>query len=203
MINIIYIEKHPISRKGFRSIFKNSDEINLIGTYKSIGDAELILNKNKIDVLVFGVNSISNKINTKKILKIISLDYNILLFGEYSHTEKIYFINKGVKGFLSKEASIKEIRNAIYKLSKSEIYIPMGTPNLMNYSNKKSIKRILSRREKEVLNLLFKGEKNSLIADKLNINPKTVYTYKQRALKKLNVKEIINAYSLIVLDDSI
>ena len=57
---------------------------------------------------------------------------------------------------LSKEAS-KEI-NAIYKLSKSEIYIPMGTPNLMNNSNKKSIKRILSRR-KEVLNLLFKGEK--------------------------------------------
>ena len=203
MINIIYIEKHPISRKGFRSIFKNSDEINLIGTYKSIGDAELILNKNKIDVLVFGLNSISSKINTKKILKIISLDYNILLFGEYSHTEKIYFINKGVKGFLSKEASIKEIRNAIYKLSKSEIYIPMGTPNLMNNSNKKSIKRILSRREKEVLNLLFKGEKNSLIAHKLNINPKTVYTYKQRALKKLNVKEIINAYSLIVLDDSI
>ena len=97
MINIIYIEKHPISRKGFRSIFKNSDEINLIGTYKSIGDAELILNKNKIDVLVFGLNSISSKINTKKILKIISLDYNILLFGEYSHTEKIYFINKGVK----------------------------------------------------------------------------------------------------------
>ena len=48
MINIIYIEKHPISRKGFRSIFKNSDEINLIGTYKSIGDAELILNKNNI-----------------------------------------------------------------------------------------------------------------------------------------------------------
>ena len=154
-------------------------------------------------MLVFGVNSISSKINTKRILKIISLNYNILLFGEYSHTEKIYFINKGVKGFLSKEASIKEIRNAIYKLSKSEIYIPMETPNLMNYSNKKSIKRILSRREKEVLNLLFKGEKNSLIADKLNINPKTVYTYKQRALKKLNVKEIINAYSLIVLDDSI
>ena len=79
----------------------------------------------------------------------------------------------------------------------------MQTPSLMEYSNKKSIKRILSRREKEVLNLLFKGEKNSLIANKLNINPKTVYTYKQRALKKLNVKEIINAYSLLVLDHSI
>ena len=157
------------------------------------------------------INLVNNKapqmavhVNSKELYKGLVLEQHVMDVDlREQNILKIYFINKGVKGFLSKEASIKEIRNAIYKLSKSEIYIPMGTPNLMNNSNKKSIKRILSRREKEVLNLLFKGEKNSLIADKLNINPKTVYTYKQRALKKLNVKEIINAYSLIVLDDSI
>ena len=82
-------------------------------------------------------------------------------------------------------------------MSKSEFYISDEKKYSIDNFRNRTVKRILSKREQEVLSLLFKGDKNIIIADKLKINPKTVNTYKTRALKKLRVKEIINAYSIL------
>ena len=48
----------------------------------------------------------------------------------------------------------------------------------------------LSSREIEVLNLLSSGKRNKDIANALNINEKTVSTYKTRLLKKLKVDNL-------------
>jgi len=50
----------------------------------------------------------------------------------------------------------------------------------------------LSTREIEVLKLLSSGRKNKEIAIELEINEKTVSTYKARLLKKLNVTNIVD-----------
>lgn len=49
----------------------------------------------------------------------------------------------------------------------------------------------LSMREVEVLKLLYAGKRNKDIAFELNINDKTVSTYRTRIMKKLNVKTVI------------
>jgi DNA-binding NarL/FixJ family response regulator len=50
----------------------------------------------------------------------------------------------------------------------------------------------LSTREVEVLKLLSSGKKNKEIAKELDINEKTVSTYKARLFKKLNVTNLID-----------
>ena len=54
----------------------------------------------------------------------------------------------------------------------------------------------LSTREIEVLKLICNGKKNNQIAEELNINPKTVSTYKSRLMKKLNVTNLISLIDL-------
>ena len=54
----------------------------------------------------------------------------------------------------------------------------------------------LSVREIEVLKLICNGKKNNEIAKELNINPKTVSTYKSRLMKKLNVTNLISLIDL-------
>ena len=49
----------------------------------------------------------------------------------------------------------------------------------------------LSTREVEVLKLISSGKRNIDIADQLNINEKTVSTYKLRLMKKLNVSNLV------------
>ena len=49
----------------------------------------------------------------------------------------------------------------------------------------------LSTREVEVLKLISSGKRNNEIASQLNINEKTVSTYKIRLMKKLNVSNLV------------
>jgi DNA-binding NarL/FixJ family response regulator len=51
-------------------------------------------------------------------------------------------------------------------------------------------------REIEVLKLICNGKKNREIADELDINPKTVSTYKSRLMTKLNVTNLISLIDL-------
>lgn len=53
---------------------------------------------------------------------------------------------------------------------------------------------ILSPREIEVLKFLVDGTKNIDIVKQLEINQKTVNTYKTRILKKLNVENAFDLY---------
>jgi len=194
VINIIYIDNHPITRKGFKFIFKNSKEFKLVNTFKNHQEYQEFLDYKKIDVIIVSINIKEiNAVNLmRKILTKSSAD-KILFFGEYTITQKLNCIKYGARGFVSKEASIKQLREAIYKSSKGEFYNSECSKQLTH----ENPTRPLSRREKEVLKHLFKGERNKSIATKLNIKPKTVNTYKTRALRKLKVTELIAAYALL------
>ena len=203
MIKLIYIDNHSISRKGFKSIFKESREIEIIGSFKDFDKAKETLKKKIAEIVVITINQkyLNSVYLIKKIMKIDS-SINLLVFGDYNHNNKIKYIKSGAKGFISKEAGIRELKNAIYNLCVGKFY----NSEYKKFNNK-SINTLskkqknLSKREKEVLKYLFKGERNKLIADRLKINPKTVNTYKTRALSKLKVKELINAYALINSED--
>ena len=203
MIKLIYIDNHSISRKGFKSIFKESREIEIIGSFKDFDKAKETLKKKIAEIVVITINQkyLNSVYLIKKIMKIDS-NINLLVFGDYNHNNKIKYIKSGAKGFISKEDGIRELKNAIYNLGVGKFY----NSEYKKFNNK-SINTLskkqknLSKREKEVLKYLFKGERNKLIADRLKINPKTVNTYKTRALSKLRVKELINAYALINSED--
>ena len=203
MIKLIYIDNHSISRKGFKSIFKESREIEIIGSFKDFDKAKETLKKKIAEIVVITINQkyLNSVYLIKKIMKIDS-NINLLVFGDYNHNNKIKYIKSGAKGFISKEDGIRELKNAIYNLCVGKFY----NSEYKKFNNK-SINTLskkqknLSKREKEVLKYLFKGERNKLIADRLKINPKTVNTYKTRALSKLKVKELINAYALINSED--
>ena len=62
----------------------------------------------------------------------------------------------------------------------------------------------LSPRETEVLNMLSSGKRNKDIAESLDINEKTVSTYKTRLLKKLDagsLAELIQQARLLQTSD--
>ncbi|MFL2600147.1 MAG: LuxR C-terminal-related transcriptional regulator [Flavobacteriaceae bacterium] len=204
MIKLIYIDNHSISRKGFKSIFKKSREIEIIGSFKDFDRAKETLNKKIAEIVIITINQkyLNSVYLIKKIMKIDS-SINLLVFGDYNHNNKIKYIKSGAKGFISKEAGIRELKNAIYNLVVGKFYNSeykkINSNKSKNTVSKKQ--KNLSKREKEVLKYLFKGERNKLIADRLKINPKTVNTYKTRALSKLRVKELINAYALINSED--
>ena len=114
-----------------------------------------------------------------------------------SQAENIYAANTiktGASGYLSKSATTATIKRAILKVFKGGIYVSNAMARKLTFEKTQEQTNLynkLSTREIEVLNLICSGKKNNEMAVELNINPKTVSTYKTRLMKKLQVNNII------------
>jgi DNA-binding NarL/FixJ family response regulator len=112
------------------------------------------------------------------------------------HPEEIYAlsaIKAGAQGYVAKTQSVATIREALHTVVDGGIFLSEGISDQSNINLKRAdVLRFkkLSTREIEVLNLLSRGKRNKEISQDLNINEKTVSTYKTRLLKKLDVDNI-------------
>src|SRR5690606_27474487 len=105
-------------------------------------------------------------------------------------------------GYVCKSASTKLIINSVHQVAQG---ISMTENNsyasetlLNRVGEKNAIKRYkkLSLREIDVLNLMSSGKRNKDIAEALDINEKTVSTYKKRILKKMKAENLVDLINL-------
>ncbi|NJX16943.1 response regulator, partial [Tamlana crocina] len=124
------------------------------------------------------------------------------------HPEEMYALNAikaGAAAYLSKTASTEILSEAVHQVARGGIYLNKEISEKIKSGTTRSNNLVsrykkLSTREIEVLNLLSTGKRNKDIAEALDINEKTVSTYKTRLLKKLrvdNLADLINQSRLL------
>jgi two-component system invasion response regulator UvrY len=100
-------------------------------------------------------------------------------------------IAEGAHGFLTKGSSFDEVINAIRHVCKGGKYIQSEVAQRLAMDaiegKQESPFDVLSSRELQIVLMIAEGKRNNDIADSLHVSPKTVSTYRTRALEKLNV----------------
>lgn len=198
MIKLLIADNHPIIRKGLEHLFSASSNIKIVG---SVEDGNQILDfvkNNEVDVILTEVNF--PKLNGLTVLRYLKKDYpdvkTLIFSGEPEGVYGINGIKAGASGFVSKSVNIITINEAILKVYEGGIYLSDALTQQLAFgakSNKSgSYYKKLSTREAEVLKLLTIGRKNKEISKELNINEKTVSTYKARLMKKLKVDNLVD-----------
>ncbi|OIQ22536.1 MAG: DNA-binding response regulator [Flavobacterium sp. MedPE-SWcel] len=198
MIKLCLADNHPVVHYGMDSYFKDSSEFNLIGLVNNLDDLIGLLSKKAVNIAIIdleleGLTSIS-------LLKSLIKDFpetRIVLFTNLS--EHIYAPNAlktGISAYVHKSATIDELKNAIQRVDQGEVVISDAVKSNLELLNKgkKSdrLYRKLSSREIEVLRYLSEGKKNKEIAKLLDLNEKTISTYKLRLLTKLHVTNLVD-----------
>ena len=114
------------------------------------------------------------------------------MYTSYSNTGLIIkTMEHKIKGFISKNAAKSEILDAIRAVARGETYIQKDLiPNMMYVSG---IMVTLTKKERELLDLLAEHLPNDLIAERLFLSKRTVENYVSRIFDKFNVK---NRYEL-------
>jgi DNA-binding NarL/FixJ family response regulator len=209
MSTILIADHHPITREGITSLLLDQPELNVIGNVTNGNDLFNSLKIHSPDVLVIEIDL--PEINGITALRTIKTEFPRIKMLVFScHPEEMYAlsaIKAGASGYLSKTASTEKLYNAIQQVARGGIYLNKNITDRINSgaSNDNGLiakfKR-LSTRETEVLNLLSGGKRNKDIAEALDINEKTVSTYKTRLLKKLkvdNLADLINQSRLLQL----
>lgn len=103
---------------------------------------------------------------------------------------------KVVKGFVSKASPETELVNAIKMVSIGKQYFCLKTNQILNSKVKtiwdlNDIKEDLSRRERQVMNLIWKNFDSEQISKELNISKLTVETHRRNIKKKLGSESMI------------
>jgi len=201
MINLLVVDSHPIIRKGLELLFVTSPHIQVVG---SVGNGEAIfefLKENRVDIILCEIDLPKlNGLTALRRLKKDFTDIKTIIFS--SQPEEIYAINAikaGADGYLSKTAEIVALKEAILKVYEGGTYLSDNMEEQVRRNKRINrsgpFYRKLSTREIEVLKLISSGRKNKEIAVELNINEKTVSTYKARLMKKLQVNNIVDLIS--------
>lgn len=197
MKNILVADNYPIVRKGITCALKKSKNFSIVGKASNAQEMYLQLQALQPDILILEIDMPNvNGINALRTIKSQFPQTRIFIYSQ--HPEEIYAlraIKGGAAGYLPKTASTKTFLKALKQIGKGGIFLNeelTSTFTSRNVGESSAISRYkkLSSREIEVLNLLSSGKRNKDIANALDINEKTVSTYKTRLLKKLKVDNL-------------
>ena len=201
MIRVLIADHQPIVNYGIRMLFENSNDIKIVSSANTAKQLINFLKKGNIDLVLMSMDL--PDMNGITALRTIKKNYNnvrVIIFSAQS--ENIYAlsgIRAGASGFLSKTEATSTIKKAIIKVYKGGMYMTNAMAQKLTFDENQTESdwyHKLSMREIEVLKLLCNGKKNNEIAEELDINPKTVSTYKSRLMNKLNVTNLISLIDL-------
>ncbi len=172
----------------------------------SDGDAMLdVLRKTAVDLVVLDIHLPNT--DTIKLVELATIRFpqtDILIFSMLA--EQIYgrrLLKAGAKGFLSKNAPIEEIRHGLGMALHSKRYLSPALLDLL-MRNADELQHSdpfgkLSQREFEIVHDLLSGATINTIANRLNLKPSTVGTYKARIFEKLQVQTVFELKELATL----
>ncbi len=198
MINVCLADNFPVVHYGVKSYFKDHAEISIVsnvGNFFMIADA---LKNKPIDVLILDLelDGLTSIYEIKAIIKN-NPSTKVIIFTSLS--EQIYApnaIKSGVSGFVHKTAKLETLGITIGKVYQGTVVlsdsIKRNLALIAKQNKSERLYRKLSNREIEVLRYLSDGKKNNEISKILNLNEKTVSTYKLRLLTKLNVTNLVD-----------
>lgn len=195
-IKVLVVDDHPMVLEGMSAMLKEISFVELMGTAANAAQATETISNQLPDLIITDINmpGMSGIELTAKLKK----DYpKIKLIGMSTFNERSYIsqmIQSGADGFLVKSASKEEIEEAILTVWEGKMYL--GVDSNINKQEVKEIQQqpTLTRREKEVLQLIVEGLNNPQISDKLCISLNTVDTHRKNLLLKL---EVNNTASLV------
>jgi len=194
MIKVIITDDHPVVRQGIKQILSDYPEIEIVDEANNGEELLQKLKKVECDILLLDI-SMPGK-NGLEILSQIKSDYkNIMVLVLSVHPMEQYALRAmkcGASGYLSKAGLPEELITAVKQLSQGHKYISSSLAEKIAFEvsvgNIDPSYNKLSDREFEVFRLIASGKKMTEIGEQLSLSVKTISTYRERILNKLNMK---------------
>ncbi len=198
MIKVLIADNHPIVRMGIKHVLNSASDFQIIDDVATTTELFAKLETLTPDVVILEMDIPEiNGIATLRKIKQEYPDIRVLIYsGQSEDVYALSTIRAGAFGYLSKTADLDYIITAVRKVSEGNMFITNELAQRLAFDEgtqkPRRFFRKLSTREVEVLKLLASGKRNKDVALGLNLNEKTVSTYKARLMKKLNVDNLVD-----------
>ena len=190
MIKVLIIDDHQIVIDGIYFGLEKEKDIEWMGSTKSPAELMTILKDRQPDVLLMDIN-LPQKNGLELCLEVKERYPAIHIIG-LSTSDQASIIRKmlenGASGYLLKDASKTEILTALHEVIQGKKYMNFSVAHILKNNMPDASTPMLTKREKEVLELIAEGLTNQEIATRLFLNSSTIDSHRKNMLTKFNAK---------------
>lgn len=194
-IRLMLVDDHQMLREGLRMLIESEEDMKVMAEAGSGEDALAMLKELTPDLVIVdlglpgmgGLQAIEEMRSTNLACKIIVLSM-------HNDPEIVaQAIKAGSDGFVPKSTAHSHLLEAIRAVYSGQQYLhPLAVKAVFDEFSERKDKafwlRRLSKREFEVLEFSAKGHTSRQIGEVLHLSPKTIETYRTRAMEKLHLE---------------
>ena len=214
-IAILVIEDNRLLRDGIASILKKQADMHVVATFGNGENVLLMMEKFKPDLVLLDLGLRNqNSMQVVLLLKKHFPDTKIIVMDLIPlQTDVFEFVQAGVSGFILKDASIAEFLKTIREVYQGKQILPPHltgslfsqiVEHAVNGSKTSTIIESvrMTKREKQVIELIADGSTNKEIAQVLHLSTYTVKSHVHNILEKLALNTRVQIARHAHLSDS-
>lgn len=196
-IRVLLADDHAVLRSGLRALLNLEPDMEVVGEASNGREAIELGQTLKPDVIVMDISMPEiDGLAAAKAIHEVGVPCRIVILTVHAEEDYLFqTLQMGASGYVLKSSADTELMDAIRAAQRGEVFLyPSAVKKVLGEylrgtrgEGRKGALEALTSREKEVLKLTAEGFTNQEIAEKLVISPKTVDTYRQRIMEKLNL----------------
>lgn len=195
-IRVFLADDHAIIREGLAALLETDTGIKVVGSAANGREAVQQINELKPDVAILDISMPGmNGIEAARQVHERCPQVQILMLSMHSTAEHVFqALEAGVHGYILKESASQEIIHAVRTIHAGRRFLSASVAEVVaeRLLTRPDINPLgsLSRREREILQLVAEGQSSAQIAKTLSLSSKTVDTYRSRLMQKLGLKDV-------------
>lgn len=210
-LKIVLVDDQSLCRRGLSELLANCYGFTVLGATGSIEELRSLLDQ-KPDLLILDLR-MKPLDGISLLQQLRSEGYTtpaVMLTMSDSEVDLGNAIRAGVRGYLLKDMAPEDVVDAIRRVAAGELVVaPTMTMKMIELlrgdqpeQEPKNSLKLLTEREREILQLLARGESNKAIALTLKISYDTVKQHVRHILNKLNLSSRVKAAVLFAVEQN-
>lgn len=186
--SVFIVDDHYMVIEGIRSLLQNEKDIDWMGHATNAASCLGFLKQQQPDILLMDINL--PDMNGIDLCKVVKQQYpSVFVLGLSTFNQQAIIRNiteNGASGYVLKNATKEELLEAITTVAAGKTYLSEEAAFALREPD--AGVPVITRREKEVLQLIAAGLTNAEISERLFISIPTVNTHRKSLLEKFEAK---------------
>jgi len=209
-IRVALVDDHSLCRRGLSELLTHRYGITVVGATGDADELEKLLREHLPDLLVMDLRMepVDGLSLLARIRKAGHATPVLILTMSDTEADLAAALRAGVRGYLLKDMAPDDVVDAIRRVAAGEMVVaPAMTVKMIGIlqngnrgQESKNSLGLLTEREREILQLLARGESNKGIAKALGISNDTVKQHVRHILTKLNLTSRVEAAVLFTVE---
>lgn len=193
-INVIIADDHTFFRQGFRLALSGRNDVHVIAEASNGKELYCLVEKHAPDVVITDVSM--PEMGGIEVTQLIKKQYPNTKVIALSMFEDVGTIREmllaGASAYLLKNADVTDIIAAIQTTHRGKFFVSTTTSHLLNTFIQYSVTNCaLTKREAEILQMLFAELTSREIGERLYLSERTVEEHRKNLQKKTNTRNIV------------